>query len=82
MRVGGHVPRYYFDIDDGQFIADKDGLDLPGPADAREQTKQVLGELALHLLDERDFAQLSVEVRDSGGRRMKGTLVMMIENIT
>ncbi|AWN43559.1 DUF6894 family protein [Methylobacterium durans] len=76
------MPRYYFDIDDGQFIADKEGLDLPGPADAREQTKLVLGELALHLLDERDFAQLSVEVRDSEGRRMKGTLVMMIENIT
>jgi hypothetical protein len=39
------VPRYFFHVHDGEDLLDREGLELPGSAEAREQAITTAGEM-------------------------------------
>jgi hypothetical protein len=41
----GAVPRYFFHVHDGHDLLDREGVELPGPAEAREQAIATAGEM-------------------------------------
>ena len=42
------MPRYFFDIHDGQTLRDNEGTDLTGPQEAAHHAKSVLPQIAAH----------------------------------
>jgi hypothetical protein len=63
------VPKFYFDIDDGdRTIDDDEGLDLADVMVARAQAIAVLPEIARDHVGERDSQDFVSVVRDEGGR--------------
>jgi hypothetical protein len=68
MRVESPVPRYFFDIHDGQMLRDDEGIDLPGPEDAARHAKTVLPEIAAHeVRKDGEHQAYSVLVTDEDG---------------
>ena len=62
------MPRYYFDIDDGETASEDDeGLELSGLAEARYRAISVLPNIAQEVLPDGDEREFSVIVRDSKG---------------
>jgi len=39
------VPRYFFHVHDGEDLLDREGVELPGPVEAREQAIATAGEM-------------------------------------
>ena len=39
------MPRYFFHVHDGQDLPDREGVELPGPVEAREQAIATAGEM-------------------------------------
>jgi hypothetical protein len=61
----GEVPRYYFDVHDGDtFIADDEGAELADFESAQTDAARLLGELVLNALPGSQRRVLLVEVRD------------------
>ncbi len=62
------MPRYYFDIDDGETASEDDeGLELSGVAEARYRAISVLPNIAEEVLPDGDEREFSVTVRDAAG---------------
>jgi hypothetical protein len=76
------MPRYYFDIDDGETsVQDEEGLDLPGFDHARVHAQSVLGDLARDVVPE-DGTQrrIVVFVRDDAGNTvLRASLSLVVE---
>ena len=59
------VPRFYFDIRDGeQFIRDDEGLDYPDIEAARDSATVALAEMAKDALPRAELHHIAIEVRD------------------
>ena len=59
------MPRYYFDIQDGDlFTPDDDGVELEGVEAARDEAARTLGEMARDVLPGTARRVLKVEVRN------------------
>jgi hypothetical protein len=66
------VPRFFFDIDDGQkVISDLDGAEFPSVKAARREAAQALAEMAKDLLpNDGTERKMSIRVRDHSGQQM------------
>ena len=63
------MPRYYFDIRDGEHVQkDNEGTVLPGLANARVQAVRMLPDLAEDEMLDRDQREVAIEVKDENGR--------------
>jgi hypothetical protein len=60
------MPRFYFDIDDGRFIPDDEGTDLPNVEAARREGLCTAAEMAKAIA--RDPKPLAIHIRDQSGR--------------
>ncbi len=79
-----YMPRFYFDIDDGELATRDDrGVEFDGAEAAAHAAVEVLPDLARDTLpDGRDRRAFVVEVRDGGGRRLfRATLAFAAERI-
>ena len=62
------MPRYFFDIDDGDTCSpDDEGLDLNGPWEAREKAIDVLPDVARDVLPDGNRRDMITSVRDETG---------------
>ena len=78
------MPRYYFDVHQGDKITHDDtGLELDGIDAARERLTKGLCDLVPDLLPDGDQTGAVIEVRDKTGRRvLAATLFISIEDVT
>ena len=76
-----HVPRYFFDIDDGdRRTLDDQGFDLPGLRETRDEAIRVLPDIARDVLPNGDHRSFIVTVREEGGLPIfKATLSLVAE---
>src|SRR4051812_44276540 len=66
---GGVMPRYFFEIDDGERrTPDDEGLDLSGLWEARNQAIAVLPDIARDVLPDGERRELVSSVRDESGQ--------------
>ena len=64
-----HMPRYYFDVRDGEtFAPDDTGLDFDGIEAARDEAARALGEIAREVLPGSVARELAIEVSDGDKR--------------
>ena len=70
------MPRYYFDIRDGeQFIEDDVGLQFPNIARARDEAARTLAEMAKDALPGASAREIAIEVRDEAKEPLLRTLL-------
>lgn len=63
------MPRYFFDVHDGQgFHRDDVGDEFDGFDDARQQCQALLPDIARDELPDGDLHEISCDVRDETGR--------------
>lgn len=62
------MPRYFFDIIDGGFTIDDEGIELPDAQAARAEAIRSLPDIVKNLLHAKDEHEVSVTVRDEGGK--------------
>jgi hypothetical protein len=69
------VPRYYFDIRDGEsFIQDDDGVDLSGIQEAKEQASRALADMARDAIPGLDVYEMAIEVSDEAKNPLLRTM--------
>lgn len=69
------MPRYYFDIRDGEsFIQDDDGIDLPDLHKAKEQASRALADMARDAIPRREVYEMAIEVRDEAKKPLLRTM--------
>jgi hypothetical protein len=75
------MPRYYFDVHDGTFACDEDGIDLTNVDEARKQVWNTLPMMAAQRPPDGDMAcQLRMDVRDESGKHLfHAALAFVIE---
>jgi hypothetical protein len=75
------MPRYFFDVHDGTFAADEDGVELEGPDVARKQVWNTLPAMASQREADGNMAcQLRMDVRDESGKHLfHAALTFVIE---
>jgi hypothetical protein len=76
------VPRYYFDVSDGDtFTKDDVGLELDGIEAARAEARKALPDIARDVLPEGgDRRTMTIRVRDEAGKVLiTATLSLLIE---
>ena len=62
------MPRYFFDIHDGQTLRDEEGTVLPGPEEAARHAKKILPGIAAHEVPkDGEHQAFSVLVTDEDG---------------
>jgi hypothetical protein len=78
------MPRYYFDIYDGeQSVADEDGMELDDIEASKREVRQVLASLARDVVRNGKHQSFTVNVRDEAGQIMlRGILSLVIEELT
>ncbi len=63
------MPRYYFDIRDGEYVQkDNEGTVLSGLAQAKAQAVKTLPDMARDEMADRDQREFVIEVKDESGR--------------
>ena len=67
-RPSGAVPKFFFDIHDGELTTDDVGTDLPDLSAARDQAVTVLPDIARDELPDGDERVFQVVVRDEDGK--------------
>jgi hypothetical protein len=66
---GAVMPRYYFNIRNGEnFIPDDDGLELPNAATACAEAARTVAEMAKDVCPSESRRTISVEIRDDADR--------------
>jgi len=75
------MPRYFFDVHDGTFARDEDGVELANVDAARKQVWTTLPAMASQREADGDMAfQLRMDVRDENGRHLfHAALAFVIE---
>ena len=75
------MARYFFDIHDGVFLQDEDGLELADLSAARAEARRALTGLIGCCDDAKDAAHVRVDVRcESGQRLLAATLLLVVED--
>ncbi len=76
------MPRYFFDVHDGKFMPDGEGVELPDADAARKAVWNTLPALAADRKANGNMAcQLRVEVRDESGKHIfHAALALVIES--
>lgn len=66
------MPRYYFDTDDnGDFLMDDEGTDLPDIRSAQREAAQALTSMAKdHIPDDRPQRDMAINVRARDGKHL------------
>ena len=75
------MPRYFFDVHDGKWLPDTEGIELEGPDAARRQVWNTLPEMAAQRHANGEMAcQLRMDVRDEAGNHVfHAVLTLVIE---
>ena len=75
------MPRYFFDVHDGGFLPDKEGVELDDLNAVRRQVWNTLPEMAVHRAADGNLAcQLRMDVRDEDGNHVfHAALTLVIE---
>ena len=75
------MPRYYFDIHDGQrFTQDEEGSDCASPEAAREEATRTLPSIAREISLDSGKVEMWVKVMTEGGRNIaKASLTLRSE---
>ncbi len=86
LRLGRrviNVPRYFFDVHDGGFERDNDGVELAGIDEARKQVWRSLPEMTAQREADGNMAcQLRMDVRDESGKHVfHAALAFVIEPV-
>lgn len=68
------MPRFFFDIDDGERIRDTEGYELPGLNAARALAQRAAGELVAHELQKTGAIRVRVDVRNENGEHILSAL--------
>jgi len=69
MKPGAGMPRYYFDIRDGDYVQkDDEGTILPSVREAKAQAVKTLPDIARDELPDADRREFVIEVKDENGR--------------
>jgi len=75
------VPRFYFDIYDGEVIRDDVGHDLPDVRAVRAEVQRALAGLVATRPSDAKAIQIRVDVRDGSGKRVvTASLLAVIEH--
>jgi hypothetical protein len=69
-RLGRHVPRFFFDIHDGDDIRDDAGHDLPDLKAVRAEAQRALAGMVATTPLDTNAIQIRVDVRDESGKRV------------
>jgi len=77
------MPHYRFELTDGQeVIEDQEGLELPGPAAAREEAAKLAADLSEgRLYGERQWAGWRVAILDEHGNTVDQIPVMKAQEV-
>ena len=77
------MPRFYFDIDDGERESvDRDGVDLPDTAAALVEASRALPGIALHLGMDGLSRRFASKVRDESDRVVLRATLMLADEWT
>ena len=78
------MPRYYFDIYDGeQSLTDEDGMVLDDVEASKVEVRQVLAGLARDIVRKGSHQSFAVNVRNEAGQIvLRGILSLVIEELT
>ncbi|MDR7036696.1 hypothetical protein J2X36_001437 [Methylobacterium sp. BE186] len=68
------MPRFFFDIDDGERIRDTEGYELPDLNAVRALAHRAAGELVAHELQKTGASRVRVDVRNENGERILSAL--------
>jgi hypothetical protein len=76
------VPRFFFDIHDGEdFTPDRDGLDLDDLEAAKAEAKRTLPEIVKDQMPDGDRRDFTVDVKDAAGQIVwRITLSLVVES--
>ncbi|WP_336490905.1 DUF6894 family protein [Methylobacterium nigriterrae] len=75
------MPRFFFDIHDGDFIHDDVGHDLPNLKTVRAEAQRALAGMAATKPPDANAIQIRVDVRDDSGKRVvMASLLSVIED--
>jgi hypothetical protein len=81
-RTDGSMPRYYFDVRDGEKLTtDGEGLEMEGFDAARNEAVRSLPELAKDELPDGDSREFEVVVRDDRGPVLRASLSFAVERL-
>ena len=75
------MPRYFFDVHDGTYVRDDEGVELANVDEARQQVWDTLPMIAAHRKANGNMAcQLRIDVRDEAGNHvLHAALTLVIE---
>lgn len=75
------MPRFYFDLDDGDHrTIDDEGMELTSLDEAKRRAIAVLPAMARDVLPDGDIHVVVADVRDESGRgRIRATLTLVVE---
>ena len=74
------MPRYYFDIVDGdRRFVDEEGTELEDADDARDEALETLGQIAKDKLPENDRRDFVLTVREGAQTVLTATLSLRVE---
>ncbi|CAA2159890.1 hypothetical protein MBRA_05070 [Methylobacterium brachiatum] len=74
------MPRYFFDVMDGDLIVDSEGVDLPDVRAAHDKAIKALPDITKSYLSDKQKQEVSVTMRDESGRPMfRATLTIRAE---
>jgi hypothetical protein len=78
------VPRFFFDIHDGEdFAPDREGLDLEDLEAAKAEAKRILPEIVKDEMPDGDRRDFTVDVKDAAGQLVwRVTLSLVVESST
>lgn len=70
------MPRYYFDIRDGEsFIPDDEGLEFPSLEEARKHAAIALADMARDIMPNGTKHEIAIEVRDEAKEPLLQTIL-------
>jgi hypothetical protein len=81
LNTGRQMPRYFFDVHDGKFMPDEEGVELPDLDAARKQVWTTLPAMASQREADGNMAyQFRMDVRDGAGKHLfHAALAFVIE---
>jgi hypothetical protein len=78
------MPRFFFDIHDGEaFTPDREGLELEGLDAAKNEAKKTLPDIVKDEMPDGDRRDFTVDVKDAAGRIVwRVTLSLVVESLS
>jgi hypothetical protein len=78
------MPRFFFDIHDGEaFTPDREGLELEGLDAAKNEAKKTLPDIVKDEMPDGDRRDFTVDVKDAAGQIVwRVTLSLVVESLS